>query len=226
MSTNPNEEVPMMPDVRAVRREAWQRTAILRWPFHLIFAVMLSVITPLWFSGVLTGKWGALFPLVMGLWGIAVGLFPRQILRAFCGSKTPMVYARGDTGFIQSGAGARFRYIAIVIGGGVIGLLAAIVLQQPGVDALFGRLLAILLGLVIVATGLSYARTRLWESIFSIAVQAVMMAIVLGAGSIEEMVPWVLLCATLWSYVFAISFFLRWRRWVQSLPDTAKTEEA
>lgn len=225
MAMQADEVFPPMQDVRAVRREVWRQVAIARWPLHLLGGLLFAVAAAIWLAGLwTTAVWWV--PLVMGLWTVVLGLFPRQIQRAFCGSQAPLVFARGDHDLVEATAAERLRTGLVLVAGGGCGLALALLLRRPGGDDLFRLLLAGMVGLGVVSAGLSYARTGLWEMLFVMAAQAVALAVLLAGHGMEAVGPPLCLCVAICGLVVAASFALRWRRWVRALPESVRAGEA
>jgi len=99
MTTASDEAVPVMPDVRMVQREARQITAILKWPVHLIFAVLLTVWTGVFsLPESYSDKGAGIMLIIFGLCICVMALFRKQILRAFLGAQTPMIFEKNSSG--------------------------------------------------------------------------------------------------------------------------------
>lgn len=233
MTTVSNEAVPVMPDVRAVQREARQIAAILKWPFHLIAAVVSAA----WAGVGLVGQYagdngGSIMLIVMGVSLIGLSLmrlFRKQVLRAFLGAQTPMVFEEVafDSGIWAPGAKQKTTWIAGFVAGGVVGFAAKNLLDNQGPDAVMVLWLSCFMGAGIAATLNAWARTRLWEFIFSSALQIGMLGILQTFRVLDFTGIWIILAFAIpHSCVFAISFYLRWRKWVKALPETVKSEEA
>ena len=224
-----------MPDVRMVQREARQIAAILKWPLHLIAAVLFAAWAGLSLGGLClyTGEvCGIILIIVMAvsfgaLW--LMRLFRKQVLRAFLGAQTPMVLdeVAFDSGIRAPGAKQKITWIAGLVAGGVVGFASRRLLGNQGDDVGPVLCLSCFMGAGIAATINAWARTHFWEFLLSSVLQIVMLGVLQTFRVLDFGLMWILFpFSILHSCVFAISFHLRWRNWVKSLPETVKTEEA
>jgi len=227
MTTVSNEEFPVMPDVRATQREARRIAAILKWPVHLIFAVLFTVWTGIWLGGLYVDKGAGIMLIIFGLCICVMTLFRKQILRAFLGAQTPMIFEKNTSGPLVPGAKRKITWIAGMVAGGVIGFLAAKLLERQGEDVEMILILSCFTGAGIAHTFNEWLRTHLWEFILSLVLQIAMLAILQTFRALDSRAILIIFpFAIFHSCVFAISFYLRWRKWVKSLPETVKSEEA
>jgi len=223
-----NEAVPVMPDIRAVQRESRQIAAILKWPVHLIFAVLLTVWTGVfWLPESYSDKGAGIMLIIFGLCICVMTLFRKQILRAFLGAQTPMIFEKNTSGPLAPGAKRKITWIAGMVAGGVIGFLAAKLLERQGEDAEMILILSCFTGAGIAQTFDEWLRTHLWEFILSLVLQIVMLGVLQTVRALDSRALLIIFPFAIFHYyVFAISFYLRWRKWVKSLPETVKAEEA
>jgi hypothetical protein len=233
MTTELNETVPVVPDVRATQHEARRIAAILKWPFHLIAALVFAAWAGFGLVGQYAGKkGGSIMLIVMGVSLVALSLmrlFRKQVLRAFLGAQTPMVFedVAFDSGIWAQGAKQKITWITGFVAGGVVGFASTKLLGNQGEDVQAVICLSCFTGAGIAATLNAWARTRLWEFILSAALQIVMLGILQTFRVLDSRAMWILFAFAIpHSCIFAMSFFLRWRRWVKSLPETVKTGEA
>ncbi len=221
MTTASNEAVPVMPDIRAVQREARRITAILEWPSHLIAAVLFTVGTGLWLGGLYAGKSASIIQISFVLYIAIMWIYRKRIPRSFLGTQTPMIVRKKSYGPED------LLFVTGLVVGAVLGFASTKLFDKQGEDVGTVLMFSCFLGGGIAATIFAWRRTHLWEFILSLFLQIVMLGVLQTFRAIDSSAIWLFLpLAIFHSYVFAISFYLRWRRWVKSLPETVKTEEA
>ena len=221
MTTVSNEEVPVMPDIKTVQREARQITAILEWPSHLITAVLFTVGTGLWRGGLYAGKSSSIIQISFVLYIAIMWIYRKRIPRSFLGTQTQMIVRKKSYGPED------LLFVAGLVVGAVMGFASTKLFDKQSEDVGTVLMFSCFLGGGIAATFFAWRRTHLWEFILSLALQIVMLGVLQTFRAIDSSAIWLFLFFAIFhSYVFAISFYLRWRKWVKSLPETVKSEEA
>lgn len=189
---------------------------------HAIAALAFTLFAVLWARGA-EGMQGGVALIVLGVWVVATTLFRKRILRVFLGAKTPMILA-GEQGWFSHGAKPKVVLIAGLVAGVVFGFTASLYTTYE--DAEFAVMMAGVLGAAIAMTGLEWKRTGLWEFIPVTFLLIVALATILHEHDLgDTLLSLFLVYGLLSASLLGASFFLRWRRWVKSLPESVTTGE-
>ena len=223
------ESIPLMKDVRQAQFDARRNMAIARWPLMLLLTVVQGIVCVAAMLGGLSSLSMGCLAILMGSLIVFVSIFGKKIVRAGVGAGAPLVLSPGSSGLLAQGRKPRLVAVLVLAAGVAVGIAIPAADKQANGPTVLSYGLAMGLALLLVASVLySWLRTRLWEYLFAAASLALLLVCLGGlhfdigrtSGAVLFMVFGVVP-----SLVMTVGFFVRWNRWIKSLPPSAIAQE-
>ena len=216
-----------MQDVRSAQLETRRIMAISRWPLLMMSTLGQGVMWVAIWAGeasdpVLSFTVGIFLSALL----FAVLICGKKINRAGVGANAPLALSPGSSR--PRDRKMKLIWVLALAAGLGLGIAMPIVGRTTHGYSIITYGMVAFLGLIVALTVYSWIRTMLWEYGF-MALVLILVPVSLRFISIEiwsaSGVFLLLMFGTLLSLVLGASFFLRWRRWMRSLPQNVKSEE-
>ncbi len=222
MPEQTTELTPVMPEVRKAQLDTRRMMVISLWPIYLIFVLVLGVIAVLFWLA-----WPMVRPVqyIGALLILAIIIFTKPLIRAVVGPNSPLLLSWGDSGLFARDRMARRKFILFLAVFGVV-IAFSTFARTTSWFGVFSHGASICCFFLVVS-GFVYAwfKTRLWEYLFGgflvFLIPIAFWCTHAKAGSASHLIIFLLFSA-LFFLVQGISCFIRWRRWMKSLPETVK----
>jgi hypothetical protein len=222
MSAQTTESLPVMPDVRKAQLEARRIMAISKWPILLVMALLFG----LYFVALAGGADGRIGVLLTGGMVFAV-IFEKKIVRYGVGTNTPLVSTMGVLG--SKAKDQRKKIITLAwIPALIVGWVAGTASNMKSGDSGLANAMVVMFCIIGPLAAYWWIQTQLWEFVFE-AFLLTSVLVYLWLAHVEtssaQATYLLLITITLLMLVIGFSFFIRWRRWVRSLPMDVKAGE-
>jgi hypothetical protein len=167
------------------------------------------------------------FLITLAILAIPWLLFHKRILRAFLGGRTPLILAKRSSEPFAHGWQPKIAWGVGLLAGAAIGFAMSALTAGPEADSGSIIIMSAICGAGTAGTILEWKRTLLAEYLFEIPLFGWAVVVVGTTQGEYPIFPVALLGgAACVSAVVAAGFFIRWRRWIKSLPESVTMEQA